>query len=381
MIYLDYNATTPLDEDVKEVMKKEMENNFGNPSSTHQLGIKAKNTLESARAKIAEFLNASPEEIIFTSGGSESNNMAIKGTAYSYQNKGKHIITTEIEHPAVIEPCEFLADNSYEITYLPVDKYGVVKIDSLKKAIRDDTILISVMHANNEVGSIQPIEEIAKIAAKKDLLFHTDAAQSVGKIRVDVKKLGIDMLSLAGHKLYAPKGIGVLYLKEGLEIEALIHGAAHENGRRAGTENLIFAAGLAEACEKASELFKNKNRDDHLKSPQELKNLRDYFEKELKDFFGEKIKINGHPQNRLVNTSNLSFLDYNSAHILNHLEGIAVSAGSACHSDRVEISSVLKAMGLNEKEGAGAIRFSLGKYTDKTEIETVLNRLKALTQN
>ncbi|TDO89337.1 aminotransferase class V [Halanaerobium saccharolyticum] len=255
MIYLDYNATTPIDKKVAEAMEAYIYGNFGNPSSSHELGSKTKQAVEEARKKVASLLNASPEEIIFTSGGSESNNMVIKGAAYTYQNRGKHIITSEIEHPAVISPCEFLEKNGYEVTYLPVDQNGVVDIDQLKAAVTEETILITIMHANNETGTIQPLAEIAEIASENDILFHTDAAQSVGKIETDVKKLGVDFFSVAAHKVYAPKGIGALYIKDGIEIEPLIHGAGHEMGKRAGTENVIFDAALGKACELAEDLL------------------------------------------------------------------------------------------------------------------------------
>lgn len=377
MIYLDYNATTPIAEEVVEVMKK-MIKNYGNPSSSHDLGIKAKKAVDEARNRVAALLNCSADEIVFTSGGSESNNMAIKGTAYTYNEKGRHIITSTIEHPAVQEPCRFLEKNGYQITQLPVDKNGIVKLDTLKEAIREDTILISIMHANNETGSIQPIKEIAQFAAENNILLHTDAAQSVGKIKTDVKEMGVDFLSLAGHKLYAPKGIGVLYIKNGIEIEPLIHGAGHESGRRAGTENVIHEAGLGKACEQAAELFAGRKIDSEVKTPAEIRELRDYFQQQLKNIFGERLKLNGHPKKRLPNTLNVSFLDFRGDQILDHLNGVAVSTGSACHEDSVELSSVLKAMGLSQQEGAGAVRFSLGKYTLKSEIDQVLRQLKLL---
>ncbi|MFW6280858.1 MAG: cysteine desulfurase family protein [Halanaerobium sp.] len=377
MIYLDYNATTPISEEVAGLMKK-MIKNYGNPSSSHKLGIKAKKAVEEARNRAADMLNCSAEEIVFTSGGSESNNMAIKGVAYTYHKKGNHIITSQIEHPAVLEPCRFLEKNGYQITQLPVDKNGIVKLDKLKEAIREDTILISIMHANNETGSIQPIKEIAEIAAENNVLMHTDAAQSVGKIKTDVKEMGVDFLSLAGHKLYGPKGIGVLYIKNGIEIEPLIHGAGHESGRRAGTENVIHIAGLGKACEQAVELFAGKKNNSEVKTPAEIKELRDYFQQQLKSIFAKRLKLNGHPKKRLPNTLNVSFLDFRGEQILDYLEGVAVSTGSACHEDSVEISSVLKAMGLSQREGLGAVRFSLGKYTIKSEIDQVLSQLKLM---
>ncbi|PTW01341.1 MULTISPECIES: cysteine desulfurase family protein [Halanaerobium] len=363
MIYLDYNATTPIDKKVAEAMEEYIYGNFGNPSSSHELGSKTKQAVEEARKKVASLLNASPEEIIFTSGGSESNNMVLKGVGYTYQNRGKHIITSEIEHPAVISPCKFLEGNGYEVTYLSVDQDGVVDIEQLKAALTDETILISIMHANNETGTIQPLAEIAEIVSENNILLHTDAAQSVGKIETDVKKLGVDFLSVAGHKVYAPKGIGALYIRDGIEIEPLIHGAGHEMGKRAGTENVIFDVALGKACELAEDLFQGKKADFEHNTPGEIKELRDYFQKQLQKNFKDRVILNGHPTKRLPNTLNISFLDYSGQEILDHLDNVALSTGSACHSDLVEISSVLKAMSVTMETGRGAVRFSLGKYT------------------
>lgn len=377
MIYLDYNATTPIDKKVAEAMEEYIYGNFGNPSSSHELGSKTKQAVEEARKKVASLLNASPEEIIFTSGGSESNNMVLKGVGYTYQNRGKHIITSEIEHPAVISPCKFLEGNGYEVTYLSVDQDGVVDIEQLKAALTDETILISIMHANNETGTIQPLAEIAEIVSENNILLHTDAAQSVGKIETDVKKLGVDFLSVAGHKVYAPKGIGALYIRAGIEIEPLIHGAGHEMGKRAGTENVIFDVALGKACELAEDLFQGKKADFEHNTPGEIKELRDYFQKQLQKNFKDRVILNGHPTKRLPNTLNISFLDYSGQEILDHLDNVALSTGSACHSDLVEISSVLKAMSVTMETGRGAVRFSLGKYTTRDEIEHVLDKLES----
>jgi cysteine desulfurase len=380
MIYLDYNATTPIDKKVAEAMEEYIYGNFGNPSSSHELGSKTKQAVEEARKKVASLLNASPEEIIFTSGGSESNNMVLKGVGYTYQNRGKHIITSEIEHPAVISPCKFLEGNGYEVTYLSVDQDGVVDIEQLKAALTDETILISIMHANNETGTIQPLAEIAEIVSENNILLHTDAAQSVGKIETDVKKLGVDFLSVAGHKVYAPKGIGALYIRDGIEIEPLIHGAGHEMGKRAGTENVIFDVALGKACELAEDLFQGKKADFEHNTPGEIKELRDYFQKQLQKNFKDRVILNGHPTKRLPNTLNISFLDYSGQEILDHLDNVALSTGSACHSDLVEISSVLKAMSVTMETGRGAVRFSLGKYTTRDEIEHVLDKLESLRE-
>jgi len=380
MIYLDYNATTPIDKKVAEAMEEYIYGNFGNPSSSHELGSKTKGAVEEARKKVTSLLNASPEEIIFTSGGSESNNMVLKGVAYTYQNRGKHIITSEIEHPAVISPRKFLEGNGYEVTYLSVDQDGVVDIEQLKAALTDETILISIMHANNETGTIQPLAEIAEIVSENNILLHTDAAQSVGKIETDVKKLGVDFLSVAGHKVYAPKGIGALYIRAGIEIEPLIHGAGHEMGKRAGTENVIFDVALGKACELAEDLFQGKKADFEHNTPGEIKELRDYFQKQLQKNFKDRVILNGHPTKRLPNTLNISFLDYSGQEILDHLDNVALSTGSACHSDLVEISSVLKAMSVTMETGRGAVRFSLGKYTTRDEIEHVLDKLESLRE-
>lgn len=365
MIYLDYNATTPIDKEVADAMLPYLYGNFGNPSSSHELGVSAKNAIEKARGQVAKLLNCSSKEIIFTSGGSESNNMVMKGVAHTYKNKGNHIITSQIEHPAVINPCKYLEKLGYEISYLPVDQYGIVNSSDVENLITDKTILITVMHSNNETGSLQPIEEISKIARKHNILFHTDASQSIGKVPVDVKKLNVDFLTIAGHKLYAPKGIGALYIRNGIDIEPLIHGAGHEGGKRAGTENIILDVALGKACETSVDALKST----------EIKQLADYFYNSLIEKFGDRIHLNGHSQKKLPNTLNISFLGYNGHEVLNGLNGIAASTGSACHSGLTTLSPVLKAMGVSEEAGRGAVRFSLGRYTTKEEIDTVIENL------
>ena len=279
MIYFDYNATTPIDKEVADAMIPYLYGNFGNPSSSHKLGVRAKEAIEGARNQVAKLLNCSMNEIIFTSGGSESNNTVIKGVAFTYKSKGNHIITSQIEHPAVTNPCKYLEKLGYEISYLPVDKYGIVNPADVENAVTDKTILITVMHSNNETGTLQPIKEISKIARVYDIFFHTDAAQSIGKVPVDVAELGVDFLTIAGHKLYAPKGIGALYIKHGLEIEPLMHGAGHESGRRAGTENIIFDVALGKACELSMDALENPR----------TKQLTDYFYSQLKEKLGDKI--------------------------------------------------------------------------------------------
>jgi cysteine desulfurase NifS len=359
-IYLDYNATTPIDKEVAEVMKPFLDELFGNPSSSHEYGIRTKKAVTLARNQVASLIGCASEEVIFTSGGTESNNFAIKGAVIANKNKGNHIITTSIEHPAVIEVCKYLAANGFRTTYLPVDGYGMVDPDDAEKAITPETILISVMHANNEVGTIQPIAEIGEIARKHQILFHTDAAQSVGKIPVDVNNLNVDLLSVAGHKLYAPKGIGALYVRKGVILEKLIHGADHEMNRRAGTENILEISGLGKACEIAMRDME-KNRAHSIR-------MRDFFYRGLMESI-QDVRLNGHPEKRLPNTLSMSFRGIEANTLLSELLEIAASAGAACHTDKREISSVLKAIKVPEEYAMGTIRFSTGKYTTGDEIE------------
>jgi len=366
-IYLDFNASTPIAPEVAEAMKPFLTQHFGNPSSQHWAGIPAKEAVEHARQQVAELLQCSPGEIVFTSGGSESNNHAIKGVFFTLREKGNHIITTQIEHPAVINPCRFLEKLGAEVTYIGVDQYGRVDPGEIGKAVTKKTILITVMHANNEVGTIQPIEEISKIAKKHGIVFHTDAAQSVGKIETRVDELGVDLLSVAGHKIYAPKGVGALYIREGTPIEPFIHGASHESGRRAGTENVLLIVGLGKSCEVAKKYLEDNN----------VRNLRDRFWKLLQVNFGEKVVLNGYAVHRLPNTLNISFVGKVGAEILSQLDGVAASTGAACHSGSVELSPVLKAMRIPPEVGMGAIRFSLGRTTTIQELETVIKLLKS----
>lgn len=364
-IYLDYNASTPIDPDVAAVMQQAIRDAFGNPSSTHWAGAPAHTIVEAARKQVADLLGCLPTEIVFTSGGSESNNLALKGLYFRRRISKAHIITTQVEHPAIVEPCRFLECLGARITWLPVDGTGRVSPDHLRTAIAQDTLLISVMHANNEVGTIQPIEELAQIARGHGIPFHTDAAQSVGKVPTRVDDLGVDLLTIAGHKLYAPKGIGALYVRNGIELEPLIHGASHESGRRAGTESAMLAAALGKACELASDLSVIAN----------LKALRDRLWAGLQQHLGVRVVLNGHPEERLPNTLNVSFIGQVGAEILEKIPEIAVSTGSACHAGQVELSPVLKAMGMSEDTGAGAIRFSLGRTTTAKEIDAVVERL------
>ena len=364
-IYLDYNASTPIDPAVAAAMRPFLEDHYGNPSSGHWASIGAKAALETARAQVAALLGCHEDEIIFTSGGSEANNLAIKGLFFACGDKGDHIVTTRIEHPAIIEPCRFLEHLGARVTYLPVDGDGRISPDDLRKAITPRTILVSIMHANNEVGTIQPIEDCARVTQEYGVPFHTDAAQSVGKVSTNIGQLGADLLSIAGHKIYAPKGIGALFVRRGMSIEPLIHGAGHEGGRRAGTESALLAVGLGQACELARDLA----------PMNQMRILRDHFWQELQKQFGNRVALNGHPTHRLPNTLNVSFVEKVGAEILGRLDGVAASTGSACHAGRVELSPVLEAMGIAPEVGMGAVRFSLGRSTTREEIDAVVERL------
>ncbi len=365
-IYLDFNASTPIAPEVVAAMEPFLREKFGNPSSLHWAGIPAKEALNKARTQVAGLLGCSPEEIIFTSGGTEANNHAIKGLFFSQDKARIHIITSRIEHPAVLEPCRFLERLGVEITRIPVDSFGKLDPDDIRKAIRKNTILVSIMHANNEVGTIQPIAEIAKITREREILFHTDAAQSVGKIPTLVEELGVDMLSVAGHKFHAPKGVGTLYLKKGIRLEPLLHGSKHEDGRRAGTENVLFDIGLGAACELSRQWINN----------HQVRKLKDRFWKMLQEAFGDFVVLNGHPTDSLPNTLNISFVGRSGSEILAQLPEIAASTGSACHEGKTELSPVLQAMGISSELGKGAIRFSLGRTTTLEEITTVVERLQ-----
>jgi cysteine desulfurase len=374
-IYLDYNATTPIDKEVADTMKPFLDKVFGNPSSNHEYGIEARKAVMSARGQVASLIGCTPEEIVFTSGGTESNNFAIKGAAFANKNKGNHIITSSVEHPAVTEVCWYLTKKGFKITYLPVDEYGMVDPKDVKKAITLQTILISIMHANNEVGTIQPADEIGEIAKSHNILFHTDAAQSVGKIPVDVNLMKIDLLSIAGHKLYAPKGIGALFIRKGVLLEKLIHGADHEMNQRAGTENILEIAGLGKACEIA-------NRDME-KNRLHTSNMRDKLLKGIMEAI-PNVKLNGHPEKRLPNTLSLGFVGIEANTFLSSVPEIAASAGAACHTNNIQISSVLKAMKVPREYAMGTVRFSAGKYTTADEIEhaigfivSAVNRLRS----
>jgi len=367
-IYLDYNASTPIDPAVAAAMRPLLEDHFGNPSSGHWAAAGAKATLEEARRQVAALLCAENDEIIFTSGGSEANNLALKGVAWSLKSRGDHIIISAVEHPAIVGPCRFLQQLGFDVSVAPVDRLGRIDPDDVRKAIRPRTVLISIMHANNEVGTIQPIAEVSRIAREHDIFLHTDAAQSVGKIVTDVNALGVDLLSIAGHKVYAPKGVGALYVRRGTPLEPLIHGAGHEGGRRAGTESALLAVGLGKACELARDLA----------SMEGVRALRDQFWRGLQATFGDRVVLNGHLHHRLPNTLNVSFVGRLGAEVLARLNGVAASTGSACHAGHVELSPVLRAMGVAPEVGLGAIRFSLGRGSTREEIDTVADQLASI---
>jgi cysteine desulfurase len=363
-IYLDYNGTTPHDPEVVAAMRLFLETEFGNPSSSHWYGIIPKKAVEGARRQVAELLNCLPEEIYFTSGGTESNNHAIQGMVRAYTHQGCHIVTSAFEHPAVGEVCRFLETHGYETTRVPVDALGMVDPEQVKQALRPDTILITIMHANNEVGTIQPIARIAEIAKERGIFLHTDAAQSLGKIPVDVASLGVDLLSLAGHKLYAPKGIGALYIRSGVTPEKFCHGAGQEKGMRAGTENVLEIVGLGKACEIAAR-----------KLPEDMPRLQEFRDRLHTGIISRipGVRLNGHPDHRLPNTLNLSFYGIAANRLLEEIGlEVAASAGAACHADTVSISPVLEAMGVPTEWAKGAVRFSLGRMTTVTEIDRVI---------
>ncbi|KKC28865.1 cysteine desulfurase NifS [Caldanaerobacter subterraneus] len=379
-IYLDNAATTPVDKRVLEAMLPYYSDVFGNPSSPYSYGQEAKKAIEEAREKVAKALGADSDEIYFTSGGSESDNWALKGVAYALKDKGNHIITTEIEHHAVLNTCRYLEKEGFKVTYLPVDEYGLVKPEDLKKAITDKTILVSIMFANNEIGTIEPIEELVKIAHEKNVYFHTDAVQAVGNIPIDVKKLDVDLLSLSAHKIYGPKGVGALYIKKGVKIHSLIQGGTQERNRRAGTENVPGIVGLGEAMELIT-----KNLDSHINK---LTFLRD----KLINGILEKIpyaRLNGHPTKRLPGNVNVSFefIDGESLILNLDMAGICASSGSACTSGSLEPSHVLLAIGLPRELARGSLRLTIGKENTEEDIDKVLEvlpqiikRLRSISQ-
>lgn len=366
-IYLDHNASTPIDPAVRAAMLPLLAEHYGNPSSEHWAGRPAREAVEQARSQVAGLLGCSPREIVFTSGGTEANNAALKGAFFAAGEAKRHLVTTRIEHPSVIEPCRFLQDLGAEVTFVGVDVTGLVDPDDIRRAIRPDTFLVSVMHANNEVGTIQPIAEIAGVTREAGVLLHSDAAQAVGKVPTKVDELGVDLLSVAGHKMYAPKGVGALYVRQSVELEPLMHGAGHERGRRAGTENVLLDVGLGAAAELARDLTWTEGALEQ----------RDWLWQQLQATFGDGIVLNGHPTRRLPNTLNIGFLGRRGAAILAAMPEVAATTGSACHSGSVELSPVLAAMAVTDDVGAGAIRLSLGRTTTHDELASFLERLTA----
>jgi len=370
-IYLDHAATTPTHPEVVKAMLPFFADAFGNPSSIYSYGQEAKGALEEARTRVAELIGARSEEIVFTSGGTEADNFALEGIAYANEHKGNHIITTSIEHHAVLETCRFLERRGFKITCLPVDRYGLVAPDDVKKAITAKTILISVMHANNEVGTIEPVKEICEIAREAGVYFHTDAVQTVGHIPVNVDKPKVDLLSISGHKFYGPKGVGALYVRKGTKLVPLVHGGEHEKRRRAGTENVPGIVGLGKAVQLAGQEMG--------KETERLTYLRDKLIKGLEKKI-DRVRLNGHPTKRLPNNVNVSvdFVEGESMVLNLDLEGICASTGSACSSASLEPSHVLLALGLPPEQAHGSLRFTLGRENTEADIERVLEVLPGI---
>ncbi len=366
-VYLDYAATTPVDPRVLKAMQPFFNKKFGNTMSLYSLGLEAKKALEDSRKTVAKFIKAKPEEIVFTGSATESINFVLKGIAFANKEKGKNIITSSIEHHAVLETCKWLEKQGFEITYLPADKYGFINLIQLENAIRKDTILVSIMHANNEIGTIEPIKDIGKICSNHDIYFHTDAVQSFGKIPIDVNKMNIDLLSLSAHKFYGPRGVGATFIRKGVKIEPLLHGGGHEFGLRSSTSNVAGIVGLA----KAVELRKKEMRSEAKK----LTKLRDRLIEEVLKI--EDSHLNGHPKMRLPNNANFwfSFIEGEALVVQLDSYGIMGSTGSACSSNTLEPSHVLRAIGLKHEEAHGSLRLSLGKYTTKTDIDYVIKVL------
>lgn len=372
IIYLDNSATTKIKTEVLNEMLPYLTTEYGNASSLYFIARKAKRAIEKARQQVAKLVNCNPHEIYFTGSGSESDNTALKGFAYANKEKGNHIITSKIEHHAILETCETLERQGFEVSYIDVDESGRIKIDELKKTITPSTILISIMTANNEIGTIQPIEEIAKIAHAQNIVFHTDSVQAIGNMPIDVEKMGIDMLSLSGHKINAPKGIGALYIKNGVEVEKYINGGHQERDKRAGTENVAGIVGLGKACELA-----NENMLTHIKY---LKKLRDYYITSLQKEMPEKIRINGSMDNRLPGNANISFEGIDSSELIFKLDekGICVSSGSACSAGDTVPSHVLKAINVPEKYLNSAIRTTFGDNNTFEQVDYLVKCLKLI---
>ena len=371
LIYLDYNATTPVDPRVADRMEPFLREHFGNPSSSHVYGRRAKEAVERARGQVAALIGADPPEIVFTSGGSESNNAVLKGWVWAHHPRRCHLVTSTLEHPAVLEPCLALEEEGHRLTILGVDSQGRVDPEDVARALTPETVLVSVMHANNEVGTIQPVEAIARLARERGVAVHTDAAQSLGKIPVDVDRLGVDFLSIAGHKLYAPKGIGALYIRSGRELRPLIHGAGPESGRRAGTESVLLAVGLGAACALARESLEASSRH--------LAQMRDRLWEGLRALPG--ARRHGHPTEALPNTLSVGFEGLDAQALLEAIDGeVAASAGAACHPAGAAVSWVLQSMGVPMEYARGTIRLSTGRWTNAGEIDRAIAALTGAVQ-
>jgi cysteine desulfurase len=364
-IYLDHNASTPIAPEVRKAMLPFLSEYYGNPSSTHWAGLPAAEAVADARGQLAALLGCSPLEVVFTSGGTEANNTALMGVVEASGEARPHLIVSAVEHPAILEPCRYLERHGVDVTYLPVDGTGLVDPADAAAALRPETVLVSVMHANNEVGTVEPIAEIARVTREAGVLLHCDAAQSVGKIPTAVDELDVDLLSVAAHKFYGPKGVGALYVRARTPLASFMHGAGHESGRRAGTDNVLLDVGLGAAAELAGDLAWTAG----------VRQLRDWLWAELQERWGDRVVLNGHPTERLPNTLNASFLGDDGREILAAMPEVAALTGSACHSGGIEPSPVLAAMGVPREVGSGAIRFSLGRATTHEELETLLGLL------
>jgi len=369
MSYMDHSATSPVNPEVLEAMLPYFTESFGNASTLYALGREARTAMENGRKQVASLIGAKPEEVYFTSGGTESDNIAIKGTTSKLKNKGNHIITSDIEHPAVEETCKYLEKNGYQVTYLPVGEEGIVKVSDVEAAITPETILITVMHANNEIGTIQPIKEIGALAREKGIYFHTDAVQSVGKIPVNVEDMNVDLLSISAHKLYGPKGVGVLYIRRGVQIDPLFHGGGHERGMRPGTENIPGIVGLGKACQIAEENL------DH--NQEYITQLRDHLIKGVLEAV-DNVQLNGHPLKRLPGNAHFSFQNVRGEPLtfLMDAKGVDVSTGSACSTKKVEPSHVLRAMGLDGEAANGSLRVTLGKENTPEDIDLAIKNIR-----
>jgi len=375
-VFMDHASTTKVDDEVLDAMLPYFSKYFGNPSSIHLFGREAHDAVDLSRRKVADLLNAKEDEIIFTAGGTEADNIAIKGVAYKHKekrgSKGPHIITSEIEHPAVLQTCKHLEEEGFEVTYVPVDEYGIVKLDELETALSENTFLITIMFANNEIGTIEPMEEIGKIAKENNILFHTDAVQAIGKTPIDVKKLHIDLLALSSHKMYGPKGVGALYVRKGVQLKPIVHGGGHEKGLRSSTLNVPGIIGLGKACELAKERMQ--------KDMKYLRNLRDKLIKNVLQI--EESYLNGHPEKRLVNNAHFRFAGVEGEAMLLAMDakGIATSTGSACSSNKLQASHVLAAIGLDPEYAHGSIRLSIGRETTEEDVMYVCESLSEVVE-